>query len=126
MMIVSLSSLGQSYPKKVVLNNDTVWVFSPAQTLKMVEITLERNSLLDLKDSLQLDLSRCEFGSLKKTEQIGLLSQKNVLFSDYMVSQIQKTKDLENLQRKTSNQFKLYKGLTLVVGGAILTLFLLK
>lgn len=126
MMIVSANSLGQNYPRKTVLGNDTVWVFSKEQTLRLVQITLERNAFLELNDSLKLDLSRCELTSNKKTEEIGLLKQKETLYADFIDVQIKRNHEITREQTKVKRQFKVYRNITLVFSGAILTIFLLK
>ena len=76
-MIISLSTYAQNYPKRIVLGNDTVWVFSREQTLKLVNIAVQRNYYQELSDSLKLDLSRCEFKVHKQDTMISLLTDKN-------------------------------------------------
>ncbi len=126
MIVLSATSYAQNYPKKVILNNDTVWVFTPEQTLRLVEITLERNAFQELNDSLKLDLSRCEFTSGKKSEEINLLNQKNTIFIDFMDAQRRDTQRISKELNKNRRNFKIYRNLTLVFSGAVLTVFLLR
>ena len=126
MMIVSLTSYGQNYPRKAIIDGVPVWIFTPEQTLRMVEITLERNAFQEINDSLKLDLSRCEFTSQKKTEEIGLLNQKSTLYADFIEHQIKKNNELTNAQTKTSRQLKLFRNFSFVLIGSTVVLFLLR
>ena len=113
MMIVSLNSLGQTYPhREILLNGDTTWVFSKAQTLQLVNITLERNAFKEISDSLKLDLERCEFSSFKKDTLISQNNQKINLYSDFINQSLKRAK-------RTS-------GIVLIGLGIILAVMVLK
>jgi len=126
MMIISLSTYAQNYPKRIVLGNDTVWVFSREQTLKLVNIAVQRNYYQELSDSLKLDLSRCEFKVNKQDTMISLLTDKNNLYSSYILQQVDIVKKLETKQDKTRKQIKIYKNITLISVGVLTGLYIYK
>lgn len=115
----SLSQPSEKYPRPVLIEGDTLWLFKPSQVLQVIGITLERNALRDIKDSLQLDLSRCEMGSAKKTEVITLQDQKIGLFTDYIDQQRQINNKLENQQARIERKTKIFKNFNLVFFGLL-------
>lgn len=112
--------------KRIVLGNDTVWVFSREQTLKLVNIAVQRNYYQELSDSLKLDLSRCEFKVNKQDTMISLLTDKNNLYSSYILQQVDIVKKLETKQDKTRKQIKIYKNITLISVGVLTGLYIYK
>lgn len=115
----SLSQPSERYPRPVLIEGDTLWLFKPSQVLQVIGITLERNALREVKDSLELDLSRCEMGSAKKTEVIHLQDQKIGLFTDYIDQQREINKKLENQQARIERRTKVFKNFNLVFFGLL-------
>ncbi len=120
MMIVSLNSFGQTYPHREILNNgDTVWVFSKEQTLRAVNLILERNAFATKIDSLELDLSRCELGSLKKDTIISFNNQKIDLYSNFINTQLKTNAKLENKLNRADLRAK-WTGRVVLIGLGII------
>ena len=127
MMIVSLNSLGQTYPhREILLNGDTTWVFSKAQTLQLVNITLERNAFKEISDSLKLDLERCEFSSFKKDTLISQNNQKINLYSDFINQSLKAQTDLERKLNKADKRAKRTSRIVLIGLGMIVAVMVLK
>jgi len=101
-------------------------VFSREQTLKLVNIAVQRNYYQELSDSLKLDLSRCEFKVNKQDTMISLLTDKNNLYSSYILQQVDIVKKLETKQDKTRKQIKIYKNITLISVGVLTGLYIYK
>jgi len=117
MMIVSKNSLGQNFPQKIVLNNDTVWVFSVEQTQRLLDITLERNAFKGLSDSLKIDLSTCNSLTAFQREELRIKAQKEALYGSFIEQQLQVNKKLEKANTKSQNQTKAVKIILLITIG---------
>jgi len=109
----------ESFPKKVLIEGKAYWALTPDQALKVVDLALERNFLLEKNDSLSLDLSRCEMGSAKKSEVIYLQDQKIDLFTGYIDQQREINKKLENQQARTDRRSRNFKNFNLVLFGLV-------